>query len=472
LIKNHYINLSNSFEEDIFNNDKFNETTNNILDILDSEKARKKSRKKLNIHLDKTPYKKFDSIINDLEFLDKILQNYIHEEFLNKETINFLYTVYSKNIKEKYKITLTENKTKFSKFLSKNEIKFTDLIIIMKTLQEDYGLTRFTLNISNELYTKFKDNKSMQKLLKKKIIKNDGFMLELSQETRKALLDIDSEDKESDNILITQTPTQTFEQVCLDDNIKSQILKVIDQHKNQNLIFNTWGLKDSIEYGKGITLNLSGPPGTGKTLSVRAIANYLKKELLTINYSQLESMWLGETEKNISQAFKTAKEKNAVLFFDEADSLTTKRENAQASWEISRTNTLLKELENFDGVCIFATNFAENYDQAFNRRLSSHIQFQLPKENQLKQILQIHFPKKQALSKNINFDIIAKKYSGIFSGGDIKNIVLNSARIAASDKDNTQKVISQNHLLEACSIVLNSKKHTTNVTEADLSYFR
>ena len=87
-----------------------------------------------------------------------------------------------------------------------------------------------------------------------------------------------------------------------------------------------------------------------------------------VRYDQLQNCFVGVTEKHIQRVFKIAKTKNAVLFFDEADAIALSRSNLQQSWEMSQVNTLLKELERFDGICIFATNFAEKYDQAFERR--------------------------------------------------------------------------------------------------------
>lgn len=476
LIKKKFLALENPFQENQnnINQEKTKKeiVSKNIIQLLNSDLAKKRSNNKFTIQFSAKPYSRFDSLLKDIYFLDKILNaNIENNRGLSKENLNLLYDAHLKKVQERYKSTLNNGKKEFSKFLSEHNIKLNDLLLIIKFLTQRNEFNQSSFQISEELYAQFKDDQSMHKLLKNQLLKKEWGWFELTPKAIKGLLNIEPDNREEDELVIAENPTQTFDKVCLSNDIKKQIINSIDQYKNRDLIFNTWGLGDSIGYGKGITLNLSGPPGTGKTLSVRAIANYLGKKLLTINYAQIESAWVGGTEKNLREAFKKAKKENAVLFFDEADSLTTKRENARASWEITRTNTLLKELEDFDGVCIFATNFAGNYDEAFNRRLSAHIDFKLPDKDQLKQILEIHFPKKEALAKDINFLDVAKKYEGTFSGGDAKNIVLNAARIAAGDEKNTSKLICQSHILEACNVVLNSKKNAMSNYDDELTYF-
>lgn len=477
LIKNKYLVLENPFNDNQSENPnpekEKKSKSKSVIDILNTSMAKKKSTKRFKIEFDSKPYQKFDQLLKDIFLLDKILNSPIeNNRGLSKENLDLLYNSHLSRIKNRYDCTLGNVKRPFSKFLSEHNIKLNDLFLIVKFITQRHELNQSSFQISDELYTQFKDERSMDKLVKSKLLKKEWGWFELTPKAIKGLLNIESEDREEDDLVIAESPVQTFDKVCLSQEIKKQLLNSINQFKNRDLIFNQWGLGESIGYGKGITLNLSGPPGTGKTLSVRAIANYLGKKLLTINYAQIESAWVGGTEKNLREAFKKAKKEDAVLFFDEADSLTTKRENARASWEITRTNTLLKELEDFDGVCIFATNFASNYDEAFNRRLSAHIEFKLPDKDQLKQILEIHFPKKEALSEDVNFLEVAKKYEGVFTGGDAKNIALNAARIAAGDISNNTLKICHNHIVDACSVVLNSKKHSLDSFNKDeVTYF-
>lgn len=197
---------------------------------------------------------------------------------------------------------------------------------------------------------------------------------------------------------------------------------------------------------KAITLCFSGPPGTGKTMAAEAFAKSIYQRLLVVNYSELLSMWVGGSEKNISRVFEQARKQHAVLFFDEADGMAYSREYSTARWENTETNVFLKELEKFEGVCIFATNFKKKFDPAFERRLSLHIEFEKPKENERLAIWKVH-TRKCRLHKNVDLEHLAKHYD--FSGGDIKNALINAARLALLEGD----IIKQKHLEEACNTV-------------------
>lgn len=124
-----------------------------------------------------------------------------------------------------------------------------------------------------------------------------------------------------------------------------------------------------------LSLLLQGPSGTGKTEFAKHLAKSLGKELLVKRMSDLQSMWLGETEKMIAAAFREARQQGQILFLDEADSLFINRETATRSWEVSQTNELLCQMENFQGVLVCATNFAQHLDHAVMRRFAYKVRF-------------------------------------------------------------------------------------------------
>ena len=241
-------------------------------------------------------------------------------------------------------------------------------------------------------------------------------------------------------------PKFNFDDLVAPKELINNLKTALAREKNKDKIFNRWGFKNVIDYGRGTTLNFRGPPGTGKTLAANCFANELGRKLLMVRYDQLQNCFVGVTEKHIQMVFKLAKMKNAVLFFDEADAIALSRSFLERSWEMSQVNTLLKELERFEGVCIFATNFAEKYDPAFERRLTMHIDFKLPDKEQSLKILDTLLPKK---SRDKNFSFEALNLADL-SGGDIKNVVLNAAGIAAKEKSSK---ISNEHIEEAISIV-------------------
>ncbi|MGE0793471.1 MAG: ATP-binding protein, partial [Candidatus Woesearchaeota archaeon] len=393
----------------------------------------------------------FGNFIQKLYFLNKLCA-FTNDE-INKRHIGKLQYAYEQKVYHEYEYNLNNNNRPFCQYLKNNEVSLDEAIFLGKELHQKYNSS---FRFDDKFISDCMKNDTINKLKDKEFIVtgrwNDD---EISEETTSILFNLKKSKKEDEFFNIEQ-PKETFDNVCLNEETKNKILSTINQTKHSDKIFNEWGI--NINYGKGITMNFAGLPGTGKTLTAKAVANYLGKDLLTIKFSELESPWVGVCEKNISKAFKNAKEKNAVLFFDEADSLTTKREGA-VNWVVSRTNTLLKELECFEGVCIFATNFSENYDEAFNRRLTAHIQFTLPDEINLNKIFKIHFPNKKAPHKNVDFSKFSKKHVGNLSGGDVKNIVLNSARIASSEGANK---IAMKHLESACDMVLTGKQNLNN----------
>ncbi|OHE00712.1 MAG: AAA family ATPase [Sulfurimonas sp. RIFCSPLOWO2_12_36_12] len=134
-------------------------------------------------------------------------------------------------------------------------------------------------------------------------------------------------------------------------------------------------LASGIKQTGSARLCLYGAAGTGKSAFGKYIADVLDKPLLLKKGSDLMSKWLGETEKNIANAFREAEEENAVLLFDEVDSFLGSRENAKASWEITQVNEMLVQMENFNGVFIATTNLMDNLDRASLRRFDLKLEF-------------------------------------------------------------------------------------------------
>ena len=120
---------------------------------------------------------------------------------------------------------------------------------------------------------------------------------------------------------------------------------------------------------------LTGAPGTGKTEFVKYLGNSLDCQVMTRMASYFLDMFVGGTEKNIKRAFHEAEEENAILFIDEADGMFRSRAMSRHSWEVTQANELLHAMENFNGILICATNFAQNLDQASIRRFTFKLEF-------------------------------------------------------------------------------------------------
>ena len=134
-------------------------------------------------------------------------------------------------------------------------------------------------------------------------------------------------------------------------------------------------LAQGIKQNPNARLCLYGPAGTGKSAFGRYVAEVLNKPLILKKGSDLLSMWVGGTEKNIAEAFKEAKESDGVLVFDEVDSFLADRTNANRNWEVTQVNEMLTQMESFDGVFIATTNLMENLDSASLRRFDMKLEF-------------------------------------------------------------------------------------------------
>jgi SpoVK/Ycf46/Vps4 family AAA+-type ATPase len=265
----------------------------------------------------------------------------------------------------------------------------------------------------------------------------------------------------SRRVVETVTPERTLADVVLPPQTRRTVEQALAQVRNHTLIFGRWGLGERHASGRGLAFNFAGPPGTGKTICAEAIAHALGMKLLVVDYAEAESMWFGQTPKNIVAIFRAAVEQNAVLFFDEADAIATRRSTGAIlphDRESNLTiNVLFRELEAFNGIVIFATNLAANFDPAFERRIRTHVLFEMPGLEERAQIwqLQIH-PKKTPLAPDVDFQRLAERYA--VSGGDIKNAVIKAAAAAAADPGpDLGKRICQRHFERAAEEVLSAK---------------
>ena len=163
-------------------------------------------------------------------------------------------------------------------------------------------------------------------------------------------------DNNKEDIVKVYMPKYSFENVCISKDLKREILTTLNIIKNKEILYNDWGLGDGCLSNRAVVLNFYGKPGTGKSMCAQAIAHDLNKKVCLVNYSELESKFVGDTPKNIQKVFEMAKKENAVLVFDEADSFLGKRlssvtQSADYGVNITRS-VLLLELEKFDGVVI------------------------------------------------------------------------------------------------------------------------
>lgn len=250
-------------------------------------------------------------------------------------------------------------------------------------------------------------------------------------------------------------PIYTFDDMILPNMTQDLIENTIASIKYHDLIFNDWGLNKTIKQKKGVSMNFYGHSGTGKTMAAHAVANFLNLKVLQVNYADIESKYVGETAKNLTALFKCADSEKSLLLFDEADALLSKRvTDMRSSTDVSVNQTrsvLLTLLDEYTGIVIFTTNFISNFDSAFMRRISAHIQFFLPDYSLRMKLWKNYIPLEMPV--NINIEQLAENSDGL-SGSDITNCILNAAYKAARLQID---IIPQSFFEESAKNILTSK---------------
>jgi len=264
---------------------------------------------------------------------------------------------------------------------------------------------------------------------------------------------------------IPRDPLYVLADIILPENVITQFNNMFSLIKYHDELYNEWGLSEIDKRGKRIAINLYGPPGTGKTMSAEAIAAYFDKKIIEVSYAEIESKYVGETPKNITASFMKAKEVDAVLFFDEADSILGKRmtnvtQAADHGVNVSRA-VMLKQLDQFDGIVIFATNLAKNYDSAFVRRILYNVELPIPDYSALTKLWDKLIPDKVPGKKGLSFTELAKESEGL-TGGDIKNAVVMSLS-EAIQRDKKSKKVTFDDIKKSIAYINKAKKEVGGV---------
>jgi len=241
-------------------------------------------------------------------------------------------------------------------------------------------------------------------------------------------------------------PINTWKDIVLPDMTIEQLREICQRLIHRSRVLGDWGFGRKLSLGKGINALFAGPSGTGKTMATEIIANELRLDLYKIDLSGVVSKYIGETEKNLDRVFEAAEDANAILFFDEADALFGKRSEVRdshdryANIEISY---LLQKMEEYEGLAILATNLKANLDESFTRRLAFTVHFPFPDEASRRCIWEKIWPLEMSLDADVDMDCLARQFK--LSGGNIKNIALASAFLAAEDRS----PVTMAHLMHA-----------------------
>lgn len=256
-------------------------------------------------------------------------------------------------------------------------------------------------------------------------------------------------------------PAFGWDRVVLAESTRMQICAAVEAIRQQQLLFDDWGLREIEPYPRA-ALNFYGPPGTGKTLTAHAVAQMLGRPILVASYAQIESKFLGDGPKNAARLFEAAEQAEAVLFIDEADSLLSRRltgatQGAERAAN-SLTSQLLISLERFRGVVIFATNLLANYDQAFDSRVQ-HVEFPAPDRDLRTRLWKKHLPRRLPLASDVQVAELADQDS--LSGRDIRNaVILAATRAVSSGRTDVNREL----LLEAIASIRDARQARQQAT--------
>jgi hypothetical protein len=240
-----------------------------------------------------------------------------------------------------------------------------------------------------------------------------------------------------------------WDDLVLPAQLKQQLQDVCAQVRFRRQVFDDWGFAQKLPYGRGLSAMFSGNPGTGKTMAAQVIARDLQLELFKIDLSGVVSKYIGETEKNLNRVFAEAQASNAILFFDEADALFGKRtevSDAHDRYANIEVSYLLQKMEEYDGIVILATNFRNNVDDAFTRRIRFILEFPFPDAEGRREIWRRGIPAATPVAGELDFQWLADRIK--VAGGNIKNIILNAAFLAAQQG----RPLGMPQLLDSCRI--------------------
>jgi AAA+ superfamily predicted ATPase len=216
--------------------------------------------------------------------------------------------------------------------------------------------------------------------------------------------------------------------------------------RQRPVVYGEWGFDRKLAMGKGVIALFAGSSGTGKTMAAEILAHDLGLDLYRIDLSSVVNKYIGETEKNLERLFTEGQDSDAILFFDEADALFGKRSgvsDAHDRYANIETAYLLQRTEEYNGLVILASNLPKNMDDAFVRRVHFTVNFPTPEEPERLEIWRRGFPREAPRADDLDLEFLAHRLK--ITGGNIRNIVLAAAFLAAEDRQD----ISMRHLVRA-----------------------
>ncbi|MEZ4361948.1 MAG: ATP-binding protein [Kofleriaceae bacterium] len=223
-----------------------------------------------------------------------------------------------------------------------------------------------------------------------------------------------------------------WQDLVLPEEELERLREILERQRHRHTVFSEWDMISKLPYGSGIAALFSGPPGTGKTMAASVVAAELDRQLYRVDLSRVVDKYIGETEKNLGRIFDAAADADALLLFDEADSLFGKRTQVQSShdrYANLETNYLLQRIEQHPGISILTTNHVQNIDEAFARRIPFRVEFPFP-DGAARAVIWSRCFAEAVPREPIDFARLGEAFE--LSGGHIKSAVVRASFMAAS----------------------------------------
>lgn len=237
-----------------------------------------------------------------------------------------------------------------------------------------------------------------------------------------------------------------WDDIVLPDAVLAQLRQIPGHVRHAGQVLEEWGYDSRMPYGQGVAALFTGVSGTGKTMAAQIIAEELGVELFQVDLAKTVSKYIGETEKNLDIVFDAAEKASAVLLFDEADALFGKRtevRDAHDRYANVEVAYLLQRMEAYAGLAVLTTNFRQNLDNAFMRRLRFVIDFPAPGPGEREAIWKRVFPARAPLVKDVDFTFLARRLE--LTGGNIQQIAIRAAFAAVAEGE----CIRLRHIMQA-----------------------